>query len=308
MITGILLTVIILSTVLLIFSKRDRIFNAYGDVVNHGLLLRYVVVAIVLIVGAFVQPFTFERVDAGHVGIKVKLTGNSRGVSSYEYKTGWVLYNTWVEQMYEFPTFQQHVEYDEELVITKGGFSSKIKPTFNYSLKPNTIGDMFVNLRLDMKQIEQGWLKNAVVGAVNDISNEWKVDKIFNERERFENAIVEECNKRLNKWFKVSQLRTNIAPPKSLQAAIEGKTKAIQEAEAAMQRKLVAEAEAQEKIAIAKGDSAKAVISAAGEAQAVKLRQQQLTPLYIEYLKAKTWDGKLPTTMAGSSTGFILSK
>lgn len=254
------------------------------------------------LVFSIIQPFSLDRVDAGHVGIKVKLTGNSRGVSNYEYKTGWVLYNTWIEQLYEFPTFQQHIDYDDQSVITKGGFTAIIKPSFNYALKPNAVGDMFQNLRLDMASIQQGWLKTAIVGAVNDVANKWEVDRIFNERELFESAIVIECNKRLSKWFIVSQLRTNIIPPASLQEAIEAKTQAIQQAQAEDQKALTAEAEARKKIAQAKGDSAQVVIEASAAARAMQIKQMQLTPLYVEYLKIQKWDGKTPTTVLGNGT------
>lgn len=266
---------------------------------------RGIIVGVVIVVIGLIQPFAIERVDAGHVGIKVNLTGDKRGVSDYEYKTGWVMYNTWTEQMLEFPTFQQHIEYNNQTVITKGGFAATIKPSFNYSLKSAAIGDMFENLRLDIKQIEQGWLMNAIVSSVNDVANKWEVDAIFNKREEFEAAIITECNKRLAKWFIVSQLRTNIIPPKSLQQAIESKTKAVQEAQAAMQRKLVAEAEAQEKIAIARGDSAKVIIDAQASALAMKLKQKEISSLYVEFLKAQKWDGKLPTTVAGNSGTFL---
>jgi regulator of protease activity HflC (stomatin/prohibitin superfamily) len=141
------------------------------------------------------------------------------------------MYNSWTEQVKEFPLYQQHIEYDEQTVITKGGFAATIKPSFNYSLREDAIGDMFVNLRLDTKAVEQGWLKNAIVSSVNDVANRWEVDAIFNQREQFEAAIVTECNKRVSQWFEVSQLRTNIIPPTSLQQAIEGKTKAVQEAQ-----------------------------------------------------------------------------
>jgi len=261
-----------------------------------------------ILIGLFVsaiQPFALERIDAGNKGLKVNLTGSDRGVSSYQYKTGWVLYNSWTEQVIEFPLFQQHIEYSDQQVITKGGFSASIKPSFNYSLREDAIGDMFVNLRLETKQIEQGWLKNAIVSSVNDVANRWNVDDIFNKREEFEAAIITECNKRVSKWFVVSQLRTNITPPQSLQAAIESKTKAVQEAQAAMQRKLVAEAEAQEKIAIAKGDSAKAIIDAQAASLAIKIKQRELTPNYIEYIKWSNWDGKLPTTVTGNSSTLL---
>jgi regulator of protease activity HflC (stomatin/prohibitin superfamily) len=266
---------------------------------------------VIIIVGgtllAAIQPFNIERVDAGHVGIKVKLTGNSRGVSKYEYKTGWVMYNSWTEQLYEFPTFQQHIDYDEQSVITKGGFTAVIKPSFNYALKAHAVGDMFQNLRLDIESIQQGWLKTAIVGAVNDVANKWEVDRIFNEREQFESAIVAECNKRLSKWFLVSQLRTNILPPASLQEAIEAKTQAIQQAQAEDQKALTAEAEARKKIAQAKGDSAQVVIEASAAAKAMQIKQMQLTPLYVEYMKIQKWNGQTPTTVLGNGTSTLVN-
>jgi hypothetical protein len=293
------------------FTTRGGMYtiteDRYGDRKNFNIswLFKPLGVFVGAIIISSVQPFALERVDAGHVGIKVNLTGDKRGVSSYEYKTGWVMFNTWTEQMLEFPTFQQHIEYKDQTVITKGGFAATIKPSFNYSLKPTAIGNMFENLRLDIKQIEQGWLMNAIVSSVNDVANKWEVDAIFNKREEFEAAIVTECNKRLSKWFEVSQLRTNITPPESLQKAIEGKTKAVQEAQAAQQRTLVAEAEAKEKIAIAKGDSAKVIIDAQALALAMKLKQKEITPLYVEYLKAQSWNGVLPTTVAGGTGTFL---
>lgn len=274
--------------------------NAAGKKIIRGI----VIISVGLIVSIF-QPLSVERIDAGNKGLKVNLTGSERGVSSYQYKTGWVVYNDWTEQVKEFPLFQQHIEYDAQTVITKGGFAATIKPSFNYSLREDAIGEMFVNLRLDIKEIEQGWLKNAIVSSVNDVANRWNVDDIFNKREEFESAIITECNKRVSKWFTVSQLRTNIVPPKSLQQAIEGKTKAVQEAQAAQQRTLVAQAEAQEKIAIARGDSAKAIIDAQATALSMKIKQKELTPLYVEFIKAQTWDGKLPSTVAGGSGTFL---
>ena len=258
-----------------------------------------------LLIFAFIQPFTIERVDAGHVGIKVNLTGDSRGVSKYQYKTGWVVYNSWTENLYEFPTFQQHIEFDQQQVITKGGFPADIKPSFNYSLKPNAVGDMFVNLRLPIKDIEQGWLKNAIVGAVNDVANTWEVDSIFGHRQGFEAAIVAECNLRLSKWFSVSQMRSNIIPPEALQEAIVAKTRSVQQAEASIQQALAAEADGKRKVAIARADSAETIINASAKARAMELTQQKLTPLFVEYKKIEKWDGRLPSTVAGNAGSLI---
>ena len=207
--------------------------------------------------------------------------------------------------MYEFPTFQQHIEFEQQQVITKGGFPADIKPSFNYSLKPNAVGDMFVNLRLGIKEVEQGWLKTAIVGAVNDVANGWEVDSVFGHRQAFEAAIVTECNLRLSKWFTVSQMRSNIIPPEALQEAIVAKTRSVQQAEASKQQAIAAQADGQRKVAVAKADSAEMVINAAAKARAMELTQQKLTPLFVEYKKIEKWDGQLPTTMAGGAGSFI---
>lgn len=307
MISTLIFVAALIIAALVAISTKDSMFEGtgYNREFRFVWLLKPIGIFILGIVLASAQPFAIERIDAGHVGIKVNLTGNSRGVSKYEYKTGWVLYNTWTENIYEFPTFQQHIEFEAQQVITRGGFPADIKPTFNYSLKPNAVGDMFVNLRLPIKDIEQGWLKNAIVGAVNDVANGWEVDSVFGHRQAFEAAIVAECNLRLSKWFIVSQMRSNIIPPEALQEAIIAKTKSVQQAEASTQQAIAAQADGQRKIAVAKADSAELIINASAAAKSIKLKQQELTPVYIEYVKAQAWDGKLPTTMAGSSGSFI---
>jgi regulator of protease activity HflC (stomatin/prohibitin superfamily) len=312
MISSVIFLACLITAILVGLSTRGNMYvtgaNRWGDEkqkFNTMWLIKPIGIFVLGIIISSIQPFALERIDAGNKGLKVNLTGSERGVAKYQYKTGWVVYNDWTEQVKEFPLFQQHIEYDAQEVITKGGFSATIKPSFNYSLREDAIGDMFVNLRLDIKEIEKGWLKNAIVSSVNDVANRWEVDAIFNKREEFEAAIIVECNKRVSKWFTVSQLRTNIVPPASLQKAIEGKTKAVQEAQAAQQRTLVAQAEAQEKIAIARGDSAKVIIDAQALALAMKLKQKEITPLYVEYLKAQTWNGVLPTTVAGGTGTFL---
>jgi regulator of protease activity HflC (stomatin/prohibitin superfamily) len=100
-------------------------------------------------------------------------------------------------------------------------------------------------------------------------------------------------------------LRTNITPPEALQESIIAKTKAIQQAEASEQQAIAAISEGRRKVAVARADSAETIINANASALSIKIKQTQLTPMYIEYLKASAWDGKLPTTVAGNSGMFL---
>lgn len=274
---------------------------------NHKQFAKLAIVGVVSLFLAGINPVTVERIDVGHVGLKINNTGDERGISKTTYVTGWVFYNSWLSRIKEYPVTQQHVDYEEASIITKGGFQATIKPSFNWSVNPGNAADMYQNLRQDVDQIKETWLKNAIIGAVNDVANLYTVDSIFNHRAEFESDIVKECNKRVSKWFNISQLRTNIVPPKAITEAINAKTKAVQDAQAAIQQKIVAEAQAQTQIARAKGDSAQAVIAASGRAEAVRKEQQFLTPLYIDYLKVQKWKGDVPNTVLGGGTNAFIN-
>lgn len=310
----------LLITIGIIISKRKEFIqeDGYGNTI---FVIKPIIGAIVIffltLILAIFQPYSTERIDQGFVGIKVNLTGHARGASDIQYKTGWVIYNVWTEDIFEFPVYQQHIEYADQQVIVKGGFPTTIKPTFNYKLKESMVVNMFKELRRPIKEIEQGWLMNAVIGSVNDVTNRWEVDKIFNKREQFELEITAECNKRVSKWFDVSNLRTNITPPPSLQKAIEDKTRAIQIAQAKEQEALVAIANGKKLVAEAQADSAQRVTTAAGkakaliieasaEAEAIRLKQKEINSNYINYIRAKSWNGQYPNIMTGSGTSLLL--
>lgn len=312
--TGIAIAVFILwsNRAKLVSKKVTPPVNQYAsEKVETVYGVKYFVAAsgifVLFILAAIIQPYRIERINAGCVGIEVKLSGSERGVTDYKYKTGWVIYNAWLKQVIEIPTTIQHIEYKEQPVTTKGGFPTVINPTFNYSVKPDMAGDMYVNLRSSLSVLEQGWIKTAIVGAANDVANTWTIDSVFNNLGAFELCIKAECNKRLDRWFSIDQLRINITPPEALKESIAQKTKAIQDVQVAENNKKVMIAQGESRIAKAKADSTVSMISALTEAAVIKTKQQQLTPMYIDWLKANKWNGQLPTTILGNGNGVMLN-
>ena len=256
----------------------------------------------------FIQPYNCELIDAGNVGIKISKIGDNRGVGNYEYKSGYVFYNQWTSRVEEISITQQQAHYENQQVTTYGGFVANIKPSFNYSVKAGNAGDMYVNLRKPLKQIEDEWLSTAVVTAINDVSNRWKIDSIFTRRQEFEANIQLEINKKVGKWFTISQLRTNMIPPAALVNAINAKTQATQEVQVAEQRKKVAQAEGITKRAEAQADSIVLVTRAAAEARANQLKQAVLTPMLLKQQWISAWEkggSQVPTFISGSTQGMI---
>jgi hypothetical protein len=166
---------------------------------------------------------------------------------------------------------------------------------------------MYVNLRKPLKELEEGWIKTAIVGAANDIANKWTIDSIFNNLGLFELTIKAECNSRLDRWFAIDQLRINIVPPDALKKAIADKTTSIQNVQVAENNKKVVVAEGQNRIAKARADSTVSMINATTDAAVIRTKQQQLTPLYIEWIKVTKWNGQLPSTILGNSNGIMVN-
>lgn len=264
-------------------------------------------ILVILIFSVFFIFVGCERIDAGHVGIKVNNTGGNQGVSKTEYVTGWTFYWRLAQRIYEFPTYQQHKEYEEYSVPTKGGAVFEVHPTFNYSLNAGEVADMFQKFRVGIKQLEDGYLKNAVAQSVREVTNTFTVDSILNNLAIYDASILEKLNNNLKPYFLVTQFTANLQPDKRLSESILNKAKAVQEAQASLAQVQVAEANAKVEITNAKKDSAVKVTIAKGEAEAIKVKQEALqkSPQYVELIKAEAWDGKLPQVVTGSSGMFL---
>ncbi|MCE3282437.1 MAG: hypothetical protein K0Q66_1174, partial [Chitinophagaceae bacterium] len=111
---------------------RKSTYREEGGGLRTKNLWRPVAAIILALVVAAINPVDVQRIDAGYVGIKVSNVGDDRGIGKTEYVTGWVFYNAWISRIYEFPIHQQHIDYEEADIVTRGGFRATIKPSFNY--------------------------------------------------------------------------------------------------------------------------------------------------------------------------------
>ena len=261
-------------------------------------------VSIVVVLSLFVGC---ERIDAGHVGIKVNMTGGNQGVSKTEYVTGWQFYWRFAQKIYEFPTYQQHKEYEPYQVPTKGGAMFTVHPTFNYNLDAGKVADMFQRFRVSIDNLEDGYLKTTMSITIREVTNTFTVDSMLNNQAGYDAAILEKLNKQLHPYFQVTQFTANLTPDEKLKDAIINKAKAIQDAQAKNAEVAVAQANALVELTNSRKDSAIKVMTAESEAKAISVKQQALqqSPQYIELIKAERWDGKLPTVMSGSNGMFL---
>ena len=278
---------------------------------------------LLLIVGSVLFLFFFifgvERIDAGHVGVKVNMYGDGKGVDDVTEVTGWVFYNPISTKIVEFPTFVQHKEYkvvtedgqvvsDESFVVnSKDGSEFHVSPLLNYSVKREKVPYIFSKYRVTLDEIEAGFLKTAVYDAFRVVANSYTADALISNRQEFEAKVRQVLIKQLQpEGFILAQFTSNLVYPETFKKAIEAKNNAVQSALTAENGVKKAEAEARIKMATAEGNAQALLTNARAQAESNRLRQQTITPLLLQQMWIDKWDGKLPQYQTGSGSNFYL--
>ena len=253
------------------------------------------------VLGFFTLTFLFfscERIDAGHVGVKVNQYGDNKGVDDVVAVTGMVFFNPFTTAIYEFPTFIQHKEYKGEnsfVVNSKDGSEFSVSPIMNYSVQRDKVPTIFSKYRRPLEDIEEGFLKTAVYDAFRLATNKYTADELISNRAVFEIEVRRLLDGQLLKeGFVINQFTSNLIYPETFKKSIEAKNNAVQAALRAENEVKTAEAQAKIKVATAEGNAQALLTSAKAEAEANRMKQQTLTPLLIQLEYVNKWDGKLP--------------
>jgi regulator of protease activity HflC (stomatin/prohibitin superfamily) len=239
-----------------------------------------------------------ERIDAGHVGVKVNQYGDNKGVDDVVAVTGMVFYNPITTRIYEFPTYIQHKEYKGEnsfIVNSKDGSEFNVSPIMNYSVQREKVPAIFSKYRRPLEDIEEGFLKTAVYDAFRLATNKYTADELISNRAVFEIEVRRLLDGQLLKeGFTINQFTSNLIYPETFKRSIEAKNNAVQAALRAENEVKTAEAQAKIKVATAEGNAQAMLTSAKAEAESNRMKQVTLTPLLLQLEYINKWDGKLP--------------
>src|SRR5579871_5366575 len=230
---------------------------------------RFAIVAIVLLFAMFVGCSTTTRVDAGHVGIRVKLAGSDRGVQDMPIVTGWVVYNPVSEQIVIFPTSVQNVVWtanphegrpvDESITFSSSeGVNVNADVGLSFHIEPSLAPRLYARFRQnDMIALADGYVRNAVREAFNDVASRMPVQEVYGAGKSKMRADVEQkCRDVLGKdGFVIDQLTINgtLRLPQNVADAINRAMEATQNAIQSENRVRQVKAEAEQAITKATG-------------------------------------------------------
>jgi regulator of protease activity HflC (stomatin/prohibitin superfamily) len=257
-----------------------------------------------LIIGIFMMIFMLnscERIDAGHVGVKVNLYGTGKGVDDVTECTGIVFYNPLTTKIYEFPTYIQHKEYKKTedvdnsfIVNSRDGSEFQVSPIMNYSVQRDKVPTIFSKYRRSLPEIEEGFLKTAVYDAFRLATNKYTADELISNRAVFEVEVRRLLESQLlSEGFVINQFTSNLIYPETFKKSIEAKNNAVQASLRTENEVKTAEAQAKIKIATAEGNAIAMLTAAKAEAEANRMKQQTLTPLLLQLEWINKWNGQV---------------
>ncbi len=302
-------------------------FGSNVDAASLGRSARRLVLLMAVAVGViYVGCSTTARVDAGHVGVKVKLAGSERGVQNDPLTAGWHFYNPLTEQIVFFPTSVQNVVWtqsphegkavDESITFSSSeGANVTADVGLSFHIDPLLAPKLYNRFRLnDMQQLAAGYMRNTVREAFSEVASKMPVDKIYGvDKSKMVAEVTQKCRETFSKdGILIDQLTLNSALrlPQLIADAINRSLEANQAATQAKNRVAQVEAEAQQQITQAHGAAEAArqraqgegdalLIKARAEAQANEIIRLSMTPAVIQWRAIEKWNGSLPTYQAG---------
>jgi regulator of protease activity HflC (stomatin/prohibitin superfamily) len=284
-----------------------------------------VIAGVALLVG-LAGCSTVTRVDAGHVGIRVRLAGSERGVQDMPVVMGWVFYNPITEQIIVFPTSVQNVVWtaslhegkpiDESITFSSTeGVNINADIGLSFHIDPLMAPKLYGRFRQNnMLMLADGYMRNAVREAFSDVTSKMPVQDIYGPgKSKMLNEVTTKCRDILGKdGIVIDQLTINgtLRLPQNVAEAINRAMEATQNAIQSENKVRQVRAEADQAITQAHGAAEATREKAQGEADAVIIRSRaeakanetirlSVSPTVLQYRALEHWDGKLPQYNGG---------
>lgn len=274
-----------------------------------------------------------ERVDVGHVGIKVNKAGDSRGVQNVPTVSGYVFKVPFMSSVLEYPVFMQIAKWEGQEAITfntNEGMAMDADVSISFQLTPEKVPAFYAKFRTDdIDQFTHGFLRNSTRDAFNDVAGgNYSAEQVLSQKkEELLTIVKRKLNDQLaDIGVTVQQLGFLSAPrpPEVVKNAITAKITATQQAmqvenelrkTEAEAKKRVAEAEgnAAAKIALAEAEAKTKVALAEADAKANTVLTKSLTSELIQWQQmqiqreaVQKWNGQRPQ-VEGASSGLMLN-
>jgi regulator of protease activity HflC (stomatin/prohibitin superfamily) len=279
--------------------------NEYGEI-SIGRVVGASVLAIALISAA---SCSMERVESGHVGVRVNQLGSGAGVSPTPLNVGWYFTPPGVT-IYEYPVFTNTRAWKDEERFTfqdKNGMTVSADVSVAYRADPSKAPLLFQKYRSGIDTLLEGPVRQTLRQAVVAEASKLTVDQIYGAQKA---ALIERARGNANRYLNqfglvIEQLfwDSNINLPETVQQQIAARVENEQRAIATQAQVATATAQANIEKAKADGYAAAKMARATADASAAKLMGEALrsNPETIEAQAIAKWNGSVPQIIGSPS-------
>jgi regulator of protease activity HflC (stomatin/prohibitin superfamily) len=265
--------------------------------------------------------FDYEKVPAGHVGIKYNLYGGDKGVNSEELPPGRYILGP-NEELYLFPTFTQTYVWTKEPVDgdatdesiafqDREGLRVEGDIGITYSVNPAKVTDLFQKYRRGIEEITDVFLRNIVRDSLVKHGSSRDAEEIYGPgKEQFLKVVEEDVRAQVaalgitvERVYSTGAFRLH----PSIVESINNKIKATQIAQQKENELKQSQAEAEKARAVAAGEKDAAILKAQGKAEALNIEGEALrrNPGIAELRAIEAWNGQLPQYVGGGAIPFV---
>jgi prohibitin 2 len=273
--------------------------------------LRIAIPAIIAVIIIFViLSSSVKIVDAGFRGVLLKF-GAVDTSASLESGIHFIL--PFRDQIVQFDVRTQKITEDTN-AASKDLQNVATQVALNFHVDPNEVPAVYKQLGFDYSNVI---IIPAIQESVKQVTAQYNAEELISKREVVKDAILQALKARLAPYhivvdtISITDFRFSDQFVQAIEQKVVAQQRALQ-AQNDLQRIQIEAQQAQAKaigeqkanVAQAQGTSQANILKAQGEAQAISTIDRQLhnSTIYLDWLKAQKWDGKLPL-VTGSGGG-----
>ncbi len=252
-------------------------------------IIKSVIGFIMFIIAVVLFFSSTESIDVGERGLVVGF-GQTKEVLSQGFH--------FVNPLYSVKNFNiRNNKYEATAqAATSDLQKAAISVAINYNIDETKIAEIYTTY--GENYMDRVFVQN-VQEAVKTVSAGYTAPELITKREQVKSDIKTKMQEMTSNIILITDVAiTNVDFSDAFDQAIESKVLAEQQA-----------IKAQNELAIAKAEADKRVAQAKGEAEAIRIQAQAVTQQggsdYVKLKWVEKWDGKLPTTALGESTPII---
>lgn len=267
-------------------------------------------VSLLMALASIIFLSSCEYVEPNYEGVLMQNYGKS-GKSDFSVQSGKVWTASPGTSLYQVPMFEQKGDAPSLKVYAKDGGEYTVDPTYTYApIRGKGVDIIFAykhlyedpNIFFD--NIEGSILNTKVLNAYREEARNFTTDSLMNFVAKYEANVQSRLKTEFgDKYFELQEITSNLIPPQSMKLAIEKRNLQIQESLKVENERKTRQNVKETELMEAKADLEIARLQAAANRE----RSSGLTNQIINQQWIEKWDGHLPSTVAGSSSGIMVT-